>query len=98
MQIVLGTCQEASEQKVLYKVEVVDGEERLAKLVAEAANIQSPPVVAPQVLELQARIDALLWSGMHCVPVMESMCQPQCRVRGWGVVLLDSKTPTNSHI
>ena len=50
----------ACEQKVLYEAEVVDGEERLAKLVAEAANIQSPPVVVPQVSELQARIDALV--------------------------------------
>ena len=33
-----------------------------------------------------------LWSGMHCIPV------PQCRVRGWGVVLLDSKTSHQSHI
>ena len=64
----------ACEQKVLYEAEVVEGEERLAKLVAEAANIQSPPVVAPQVSELQARIDALvverdaLRSG-HGIPV-----------------------------
>ena len=50
----------ACEQKILYEAEVVEGEERLAKLVVEAANIQSPPVVTPQVSELQARIDALV--------------------------------------
>ena len=38
----------ACEQIALYEAEVVEGEARLAKLVAEAANIQAPPVVPPQ--------------------------------------------------
>ena len=37
-----------------------EGEARLAKLVAEAEKIQAPPVVPPQVSELQARIDVLV--------------------------------------
>ena len=48
------------EQRALYEAEVVEGEARLAKLVAEAANIQALPVVPPQVSELQARVGVLV--------------------------------------
>ena len=39
----------AHEQKVVYETEVAEGEARLAKLMAEAAFVQTPPVVLPQV-------------------------------------------------
>ena len=48
------------EQRVLYEAEVVKGEARIAKFVAEAANIQGQKVVLPQVSELQARINVLV--------------------------------------
>ena len=47
----------AQEQKALYEVE---GEARYAKLLAEAAIVDVPPVVSPQVTELQDRINALV--------------------------------------
>ena len=39
----------AHEQKAVYETEVAEGEARLAKLMAEAAIAQTPPVVLPQV-------------------------------------------------
>ena len=51
---------ELANKKFCTRQKSSEGEERLAKLVAKAANIQSHPVVAPQVSELQARIDALV--------------------------------------
>ena len=39
----------AHEQKAVYETEVAEGEARLAKLMAEAAFAQTPPVVLPQV-------------------------------------------------
>ena len=39
----------AHEQKAVYETEVVEGEARLAKLMAEAAIAQTHPVVLPQV-------------------------------------------------
>ena len=39
-------AQEVIDRVCEQKAEVVEGEARLAKLVAEAANIQAPPVVS----------------------------------------------------
>ena len=39
----------AQEQKALYEAEVVEGEAKYAKLLAEAATVDVPPVVSPQV-------------------------------------------------
>ena len=53
VQAFLGTCQEAQavvdrarEQKALHEAEVAEGEARYAKLLAEAATVDAPPVVA----------------------------------------------------
>ena len=39
---------------------MAEGEARNAKLLAEAATVDAPPVVSPQVTELQERINALV--------------------------------------
>ena len=49
----------AREQKALCEAAVAEGEARYAKLLAEAATVDTP-VVSPQVTELQERINVLV--------------------------------------
>ena len=62
----------AQEQKALHEAEVVEGEARYAKLLAEAAIVDVPPVVSPQVTELQEQINALVLErdALRAAPVI----------------------------
>ena len=87
----------ACEQKVLHEAEFVEGEERLA---TEAANIQSPPVVAPQVSELQARIDPL-FVERDALRSAQGIPVPAAAQGTWMGCVWSSlvrRHPTNSHI
>ena len=65
----------AREQKALYEAEVAEGEARYAKLLAEAAIVDAPPVVSPQVTELQERINALVLErdALRAAPVIRGI-------------------------
>ena len=87
----------ACEQKVLYEAEVVEGG-KACQARGRGSKRPSHPVVAPQVLELQARIDALV--GTRRIAFRSSN---PCSSRG--TVYVDGlwspsvrRHPTNSHI
>ena len=77
------------EHKVLYEAEVVEGEERLAKLVAEAAASNHPQLLLHK---SQSFRHGSMLSLTHCVPLKESLFQLQHWALGWVVVLPGSKT------
>ena len=65
----------AREQEAVYEAEVAEGEARYAKLLVEAATVDAPPVVSPQVTELQERVNALVLErdALRAAPVIRGI-------------------------
>ena len=94
----LGTCQTKQEvidracvQKVLNEAEVIDGEARFAKVVAEAATLcPGTPCVSHRSQSFRQGSMPWCWTATHYV--LPLRCQSTDKERGWVAVLSVSKT------